>query len=42
MRARDVAGLQEEPDCFNIDRYTLEDDCPTDGFVSVPFDDDDI
>jgi len=35
-RTRELAGFQEEPDCFIIDRYMLDDDCWTDGFASLP------
>jgi len=35
-RARELAGFKDEPDCFIIDTYTLDDDCWTDGFVSIP------
>jgi len=37
-RARKLPGFQEEPDCFNIDRYTLDEDNWTNGFVSLPDD----
>jgi hypothetical protein len=40
-RARKLAGFREEPECFIVDTYTLDDDCWTDGFVSIPFDGDD-
>jgi hypothetical protein len=35
-RTRELAGFQEEPDCFIIDTYTLDEDKWTDGFVSIP------
>ena len=35
-RACKLAGFKEEPDCFIKDTYTLDDDCWTDGFVSIP------
>jgi hypothetical protein len=35
-RARKLAGFQDEPDCFIIDTYTLDEDKWTDGFVSIP------
>jgi len=34
-RARTLAGFLEEPDCLIIGTYTLDDDCWTDGFVSI-------
>lgn len=40
-RARKLAGFQEEPDCFIIDTYTLDEDNWTDGFVSISDDEDD-
>lgn len=35
-RTRKLAGFQDEPDCFIVDTYTLDEDCWTDGFVSIP------
>jgi hypothetical protein len=35
-RARKLAGFQDEPDCFSIDAYTVDEDNWTDGFVSIP------
>lgn len=34
-QARKLAGFQEEPDCFIIDKYTLDEDNWADGFVSI-------
>jgi len=41
QRARKLAGFQEEPDCFIVDRHTLDDDGWTDGFVFIPLGGDD-
>jgi hypothetical protein len=30
-----LAGFQEEPDCFIIDKYTLDEDNWADGLVSI-------
>ncbi|MEV4753876.1 hypothetical protein AB0J86_01985 [Micromonospora sp. NPDC049559] len=34
--ARLLPGFREEPDCFMINRYELDEDLWTEGFVSVP------
>ncbi|GAA1240978.1 hypothetical protein [Oryzihumus leptocrescens] len=39
-RARSREGFRDEPDCFMPDPYTLDQDNWTDGFVSLPADDD--
>lgn len=39
-RARSREGFRDEPDCFMADPYTLDQDNWTDGFVSLPADDD--
>ena len=39
-RTRKLAGFQDEPDCFNIDRYTVDEDNWTDGFVTLQDEDD--
>jgi hypothetical protein len=33
--ARLLPGFHEEPDCFLIDRYSLDEDLWIDGFVTV-------
>jgi hypothetical protein len=38
QRARVLPGFQQEPDCFMVDTYRLDEDQWTDGFVSVPRD----
>ncbi|WP_250031161.1 DUF7336 domain-containing protein [Paractinoplanes maris] len=35
-RARLLPGFQDEPDCFFLDQYTVDEDRWTDGFVTVP------
>ena len=35
-RTRKLAGFKDEPDCFIVDTYTLDEDCWTDGYVSIP------
>jgi hypothetical protein len=35
-RARLREGFRDEPDCFMSDRYTLDEDNWTDGFVTIP------
>ncbi|RSM58200.1 hypothetical protein DMB66_30335 [Actinoplanes sp. ATCC 53533] len=35
VRARSLPGFHEEPDCFLIDRYSLDEDLWIDGFVTV-------
>lgn len=39
-RTRTRPGFAEEPDCFTIDRYTIDEDNWTDGFVTVAVDGD--
>lgn len=39
-RARLREGFRDEPDCFIADAYTLDEDNWTDGFVTVPVDED--
>lgn len=39
-RARKLAGFQDEPDCFNIDRFTVDEDNWTDGFMTLQDEDD--
>ena len=36
VRARALPGFRDEPDCFLIDQYTLDEDKWTEGFVTVP------
>jgi hypothetical protein len=36
VRARSLPGFRDEPDCFLVDQYTLDQDRWTDGFVTVP------
>ena len=36
LRARDLPGFRDEPDCFLIDRYGLDEDLWTEGFVTMP------
>jgi hypothetical protein len=38
VRARESPGFRDEPDCFLIDQYTLDEDRWTEGFVTVPLD----
>ena len=38
VRARELPGFCEEPDCFHIDRYILDEDGWTEGFVTLPHD----
>ena len=35
-RARSRPGFADEPDCFSIDTYTLDEDNWADGFVTIP------
>jgi hypothetical protein len=37
-RARALPGFHEEPDCFLIDQYTVDEDRWAEGFVFVPRD----
>ncbi|MEU5938564.1 hypothetical protein ABZ807_05145 [Micromonospora sp. NPDC047548] len=39
QRARKLPGFQDEPDCFFISRYTVDQDQWDDGFVYLPRDD---
>ncbi|PWU46257.1 hypothetical protein DLE60_16595 [Micromonospora globispora] len=39
QRARKLPGFRDEPDCFYIDGYTVDQDQWNDGFVSIPRDD---
>lgn len=34
-RARSESGFQDEPDCFIVDRYCLDEDKWVDGFVTM-------
>jgi hypothetical protein len=34
-RARWLPGFRDEPDCFHLDRYVLDEDRWTDGFVTI-------
>jgi hypothetical protein len=34
-RARQLSGFREEPDCFYVDRYTVDEDHWQDGFVTL-------
>jgi hypothetical protein len=36
VRARSLPGFRDEPDCFLIDHYAIDQDRWIDGFVSVP------
>ena len=36
VHARKLPGFHDEPDCFLIDRYTLDLDMWIEGFVTVP------
>lgn len=36
IRARELPGFRDEPDCFLIDPYTLDEDRWTEGFLTVP------
>jgi hypothetical protein len=36
-RARELPGFRDEPDCFYVNRYTLDRDEWDEGFVSVPY-----
>ena len=38
VRAQTRPGFQDEPDCFMIDAYTVDQDRWTDGFVTIPLD----
>jgi hypothetical protein len=38
VRARELPGFRDEPDCFLIDPYTLDEDRWNEGFVTVPLD----
>lgn len=38
VRARELPGFRDEPDCFLVDQYTLDEDRWTEGFVTVPLD----
>ncbi|MET7673081.1 hypothetical protein [Micromonospora luteifusca] len=40
QRARLLPGFREEPDCFMVNHYQLDKDYWTDGFVSIPHDED--
>ncbi|HYN29464.1 MAG TPA: hypothetical protein VES95_06295 [Dermatophilaceae bacterium] len=35
-RAPSWPGFSDEPDCFTIDTYTVDEDNWTDGFVTIP------
>jgi hypothetical protein len=35
-RSRGLPGFRDEPDCFLVDQYTLDEDRWTEGFVTVP------
>jgi hypothetical protein len=35
-RTRQLPGFRDEPDCFYVDRYTVDEDHWQDGFVTVP------
>lgn len=37
-RARKLPGFRDEPECFVVESYTLDEDQWTEGFVSVPLD----
>ncbi len=39
-RARLREGFRDEPDCFVASPYTLDEDSWTEGFVSIPVDED--
>ncbi|WP_426507301.1 DUF7336 domain-containing protein [Dactylosporangium sp. McL0621] len=36
VSARSLPGFRDEPDCFLIDHYTLDEDRWTDGFATIP------
>ncbi len=36
VRAGELPGFRDEPDCFLVDTYTLDEDRWTDGFITVP------
>jgi hypothetical protein len=36
VRARRLPGFRDEPDCFLVDAYTLDEDQWTEGFVTTP------
>jgi hypothetical protein len=36
QRARELPGFREEPDCFYIGQYTVDQDKWEEGFVTVP------
>jgi hypothetical protein len=36
LRSRGLPGFRDEPDCFLVDQYTLDEDRWTEGFVTVP------
>jgi hypothetical protein len=38
VRARALSGFRDEPDCFLVDPYTLDEDRWMEGFVTVPRD----
>ncbi|WP_426506360.1 hypothetical protein ACPPVO_50500 [Dactylosporangium sp. McL0621] len=38
VRARTLPGFRDEPDCFYVGAYTLDEDQWTDGFVRAPRD----
>lgn len=38
VRARNLPGFAEEPDCFMIDKYVVDEDEWVEGFVAVPLD----
>ncbi|MFI9814450.1 DUF7336 domain-containing protein [Saccharothrix variisporea] len=40
-RARATPGFIDEPDCFEISRYPVDEDQWAEGFVVIPYDDDD-
>lgn len=35
-RAQSRPGFSDEPDCFSVDVYTVDEDNWTDGFVAIP------
>jgi hypothetical protein len=37
-RARSLPGFREEPDCFLVDRYPVDEDQWAEGFITVPRD----